>query len=124
MVSSKSAVGIRSTIRERNAAPSLSVSVSSSEMVPPWSSTTFRTSKIVWPTSSDRSWTLPVEITFCCSTGVPPEASLLPDWETASAAPSSWSAAASSPALGLRRSHPDVAVPLRRSRRRTTRSRR
>ena len=71
IASSKSAVGIRSTIRERSAAPSLSVSVSSSEMVPPWASTTLRTSKIAWPTSPARSCTLPVEITFCCSTPAP-----------------------------------------------------
>ena len=97
MASSNSAVGIRSTIRERKASPSLSVSVSSSEMVPPWTSTTFRTSKIAWPTSSARSWTLPVEITCCCSTAVPPEASLLPDWEATSATPP---AAASAPSAG------------------------
>ena len=94
MASSKSAVGIRSTMRERKGSPSLSVSVSSSEMVPPWTSTIFRTSKIAWPTSSARSWTLPVEITFCCSTGVPPEASLPPDWDATSTTPPAWSAGA------------------------------
>ena len=37
---------------------------------------------------------MPVEITFCCSTAVPPEASLPPDWDATSATPS---AAASLP---------------------------
>jgi len=56
-----------------------------------------RTSKIAWPTSSDRSWTLPVEMTFCCSI-VPPPAAFLPvDATGAAAGPGARAASSAAP---------------------------